>query len=162
MTACLFILDKNYKDIQSYEVMKTGCFANVELIIWPLIWINLNQSPSMQIWLYSCKKMEYECKCLLYDLPKCTWGRHTKILVVRSYFKLSIWNFAHTLWALSELQPEWWLELWPFSCISKMVVEKDQLVLSLYFLLPDLMCYILLHSIHISTNFNVFPFKWQQ
>jgi hypothetical protein len=53
MTECIFILDKNYKDIQSYEVMKTGCFANVELIIWLLILDKLNKSPSIQIW---CKK----------------------------------------------------------------------------------------------------------
>jgi hypothetical protein len=32
-----FHFGQNYKDIQSYEVMKTGCFANVELIIWLLI-----------------------------------------------------------------------------------------------------------------------------
>ena len=27
---------------------------------------------------------------------------------------------------------------------------------------PDLLCYILLHSIHIYTNFRVFSFKWYQ
>jgi hypothetical protein len=40
--------------------------------------------------------------------------------------------------------------------------KKHRLVLSLYFLLPDLLCYILLHSIHISTNFKVFPFELLQ
>ena len=33
--------------IQGYEVRKTGCFANVELIIWLLILGKLNQSPSI-------------------------------------------------------------------------------------------------------------------
>ena len=35
-------------------------------------------------------------------------------------------------------------------------------VLGLYFLLPDLMCYVLLNSYIISTNFKVFPFKGYQ
>ena len=76
--------------------MKTGCFANVELI-WLLILGKLNQSPSIQMTIFLQKKMEYECDCLLHHLPKCTWGLHTKSLVVHSFFKLSIWNVAHTL-----------------------------------------------------------------
>jgi hypothetical protein len=40
--------------------------------------------------------------------------------------------------------------------------KKEWLFCSLYYHLPDLMCYILLHSFHISTNFKVFPFKWYQ
>ena len=32
----------------------------------------------------------------------------------------------------------------------------------MYYFLPDLMCYILLHSYNIFTNFKVFPFKWYQ
>uniref|UniRef100_A0A673W3H0 Tetratricopeptide repeat protein 39B n=1 Tax=Salmo trutta TaxID=8032 RepID=A0A673W3H0_SALTR len=40
--------------------------------------------------------------------------------------------------------------------------EEETVVFSLYYLLPDLLCYILLHSFHISTNFKVFPFKWYQ
>jgi hypothetical protein len=32
----------------------------------------------------------------------------------------------------------------------------------LYYLLPDQLCYILLHSLNISTNFKLFPFKWYQ
>ena len=39
---------------------------------------------------------------------------------------------------------------------------KKQLFFSLYELLPDLLCFILLHSFRISTNFKVFPFKWYQ
>ena len=37
------------QDIQSYEVINNGCFANVKLIIWLLILGKLNQSPSIQI-----------------------------------------------------------------------------------------------------------------
>ena len=40
-----------------------------------------------------------------------------------------------------------------------MRVQK-RLFFSLYYLLPDLLCYIILHPFHISTNFKVFPFKW--
>ena len=39
--------------------------------------------------------------------------------------------------------------------------KKDWLVFSLYFFLPDLL-FSILYSIHISTNFKVFPFKWYQ
>ena len=52
----------------------------------------------------------------------------------------------------------WWLELGPFCCMLKMVVEKNGW--SLYFLLPDLLCYILLHS-HFhklqSVSFQMIP-----
>ena len=40
-------MDRNDKNMASYEVMKTGCFANVELIIWLLILGKINQSPSI-------------------------------------------------------------------------------------------------------------------
>ena len=48
------------------------------------------------------------------------------------------------LWDLTVAFQRWWQ-------------KKKRLFFSLYFLLPDLLCYILLHSIHISTNFKVFP-----
>ena len=56
-------------------------------------------------------------------------------------------------------------------CVAVLVHLKDdaatiknrkRMFISLYFILPDLLCYILLHSIHISTKFRVFPFKWYQ
>jgi hypothetical protein len=40
--------------------------------------------------------------------------------------------------------------------------ETKQLAFPLYYLLPDLMCSILLHSFHISTSFKVFPFKYMK
>jgi hypothetical protein len=99
--------------MESYKVMKTGCFANVERIVWRLILEKLNQSPSKQIWRYSCKKMS--CECLLHNLPKCTW--------VCSWFILQLCSYtAAIFWTLSELQPEWWLDVGPFCCISKMVI----------------------------------------
>ena len=36
---------------------------------------------------------------------------------------------------------------------------KKMVGFSLYCLLTDLLCYILLHSFHIYTNFKVFPFR---
>ena len=39
------------------------------------------------------------------------------------------------------------------------IKNRKCMFISLYFLLPDLLCYILLHSIHISTKFRVFPFQ---
>ena len=40
------------------------------------------------------------------------------------------------------------------------IKNRKRVFISLYFLLPDLLCYILLHSIHIYTNFRVFSIKW--
>jgi hypothetical protein len=40
--------------------------------------------------------------------------------------------------------------------------QKNEKRIFFLCILPDLMCYILLHSFHISTNFKVFPFKWYQ
>ena len=39
---------------------------------------------------------------------------------------------------------------------------KERFFFSLYYLLPDLLCYILLNPFHISTNLKEFPFKWYQ
>ena len=65
-------------------------------------------------------------------------------------------------WPKCILHLGWNNTLWPFSCISKMKVQKNRFVFSLYYLLTDLLCFILLHSFHISTNFKVFPFKCYQ
>jgi hypothetical protein len=68
-------------------------------------------------------------------------------------------------WPKSKLHLSWNNTFWPFSCISKMMHKKNTiegLFLSLYYLLPDLLCYIRLHSFHISTKFKVFLFKWYQ
>ena len=65
----------------------------------------------------------------------------------------------------SKLHLGWNNTSWPFSCISKMMVQKntkERLFFPLYYLLPDLLCYILLQSFNISTNLKVFPFKWCQ
>uniref|UniRef100_A0A673YRE6 Cytochrome c oxidase assembly factor 7 n=1 Tax=Salmo trutta TaxID=8032 RepID=A0A673YRE6_SALTR len=58
-------------------------------------------------------------------------------------------------WPKSKLHLGWNITLWPFSCVSKMMVQKNTknaCFFSLYYLLPDLMCYILLHSFPISTR----------
>ena len=51
-------------------------------------------------------------------------------------------------WPKCKLCLDWNNTLWPFSCISKMMVQKkykNPCFSSLYYLLSDLMCYILLH-----------------
>uniref|UniRef100_A0A8C8IUB5 Transporter n=1 Tax=Oncorhynchus tshawytscha TaxID=74940 RepID=A0A8C8IUB5_ONCTS len=67
------------------------------------------------------------------------------------------------LWKQSKLHIGYYLNVWPFSCILKIMEQKinrKRMFFCLYYVLPDLMCYILLHSFHISTKFKVFPFKW--
>jgi hypothetical protein len=74
-------------------------------------------------------------------------------------YTLNIYN----IYTKSKLHLGWNNTLWPFSCISKMMVQFFfNSWFCLYYLLPALMCYILLNSFHISTNFKVFPFKWYQ
>ena len=132
------------KILRIFRVMKLF-FANVELIIWLLVLSKLNQSPSIQIWWYSCRKMEYECKCLLHDLPKCAWVLHTKccrsVILQVIHLKLCTYTAA-ILWTLSELQPEWLLELGPFSCISNMLVEKTNLRIFFYQIYCVILAYI--------------------
>ena len=55
-------------------------------------------------------------------------------------------------WPKSKLCLGWNSTLWPFFC-------NTQMLFSFYYLLPDILCNILLHSFHISTNFKVYPFQ---
>ena len=41
-----------------------------------------SKSKYTDLMIFLQKKIEYECECLLHDLPECTWGRHTRSLVI--------------------------------------------------------------------------------
>jgi hypothetical protein len=91
------------------------------------------------------------------NVPNVPGWLHTKNHVVHSYFKLS--DFAHTLLPSCGHHRNYnQSDGWHF----KDGGQKTKCFFSLYFILPDLLCFILLQSIHISTNFKVFPFKWFQ
>ena len=69
------------------------------------------------------------------------------------------WLELHPEWWL-ELRPEWWLELHPEWCGTFLLHFPPKKLFCIF--LYQIYCVILLHSIHISTNFIVFPFKWYQ
>ena len=85
--------------------------------------------------------------------------------VAHSFWKLSFWNFAQVpLIFFNEIVPIILSE-----CLFYLVHFKDDTTIkrkNMFFFnvlsKPDLLCYILLHSIHIYTNFRVFYFKWYQ
>ena len=97
------------------------------------------------------------------------WLSSSKIDFSYLFLKLQVWNHEHRL-----LTPcgsdrnciqgaNFQYDL--FSCISKRTVSPKKNILvgfSLDFLLPYILCYILLHYFNIYTTLKVFSFQWYQ
>ena len=91
---------------------------------------------------------------------------HDKCHVTHSFWKLSFWNFAQVLlpsynFSL-KLSPSSYLNVCFILFILKMIQKRKNVWFFIVLSKPDLLCYILLHSIHIYTNFSLFSFKWYQ